>query len=88
MEEKIKKVAADFVGTNSIMFVASKDLSMEKALVIAFWSDIKVEASEDITIGGFIIENKESSLVVDETLDFALANQKEWFNKNSGLIIK
>ncbi|MBM6798513.1 hypothetical protein H7U28_06765, partial [Coprobacillus cateniformis] len=47
-----------------------------------------VEASEDITIGGFIIENKESSLVVDETLDFALANQKEWFNKNSGLIIK
>ena len=88
MEEKIKKVAADFVGTNSIMFVASKDLSMEKALVKAFGSDIKVEASEDITIGGFIIENKESSLVVDETLDFALANQKEWFNKNSGLIIK
>ena len=70
------------------MFVASKDLSMEKALVKAFGSDIKVEASEDITIGGFIIENKESSLVVDETLDFALANQKEWFNKNSGLIIK
>ena len=55
MEEKIKKVAADFVGTNSIMFVASKDLSMEKALVKAFGSDIKVEASEDITIGGFII---------------------------------
>ena len=53
MEEKIKKVAADFVGTNSIMFVASKDLSMEKALVKAFGSDIKVEASEDITIGGF-----------------------------------
>lgn len=88
MEEKIKKVAADFEGTNSVMFVAPKDLSMEKALIKAFGSDIKVEASEDITIGGFIIENKESSLVVDETLDFALANQKEWFNKNSGLIIK
>ena len=35
-----------------------------------------------------MLENKASSLVVDETLDFALNNQREWFNKNSGLIIR
>lgn len=88
METKLKKVASDFEGSNAVMYVAAKDLSMEKALVKAFGHEIKVEASDDITIGGFIIEDKESSLVVDETLDFALNNQKEWFNKNSGLIIK
>ena len=88
MEEKIKKVASHFEGSSSIMYVREKDLKMEKDLVKAFDQGLKVEASEDIIIGGFIIENKESSLVVDETLDFALANQKEWFNKNSGLIIK
>ncbi|WP_028042066.1 V-type ATP synthase subunit E [Candidatus Stoquefichus massiliensis] len=88
MEDKLKKVASDFEGSNAVMYVAAKDLSMEKALVKAFGHEIKVEASDDITIGGFIIEDKESSLVVDETLDFALNNQKEWFNKNSGLIIK
>ena len=88
MEAKLKKVAGDFTGVNAVMYVSSQDLSMEKALVKAFGHEIKVEVSEDITIGGFIIEDKESSLVVDETLDFALENQKEWFNKNSGLIIK
>ena len=70
------------------MYVSAKDLAMKADLVKAFGQDIDVEASDDITIGGFIIENKESSLVVDETLDFALNNQKEWFNKNSGLIIR
>lgn len=88
MKEKIQKVAHNFSGNQCIMYVTKNDLSMEKLLVEAFGHEIKVEANDTITIGGFIIEDKESLLVVDETLDFALANQKEWFNKNSGLIIK
>lgn len=88
MEEKIKKVASHFENPNSIMYIREKDLEMKKDLIKAFGHKIKVEVSEDITIGGFVIENKELSLVVDETLDFALNSQREWFNKNSGLIIK
>lgn len=88
ISEKIKKVASEFNYPHSVMYVMKKDLMMEKDIVKAFGQDIKVEVSEDIIIGGFIIENKESSLVVNETLDNALENQKEWFNKNSGLIIK
>lgn len=88
MEEKIKKVASHFENPNSIMYIREKDLEMKKDLIKAFGHQIKVEVSEDITIGGFVIENKELSLVVDETLDFALNSQREWFNKNSGLIIK
>ena len=85
MESKIKKVADDFKDSHSIMYVSAKDLAMKADLVKAFGQDIDVEASDDITIGGFIIENKESSLVVDETLDFALNNQKEWLDKNKGV---
>lgn len=88
MEEKIKKVASYFENPNSVMYVREADLKMKDQLVKAFGRMINIEASDDIIIGGFIIENKESSLVVDESLDFALANQKGWFNKNSGLIIK
>lgn len=88
MIEKVKKVATQMNQPHSVLYVNEKDLSLQKDLVEAFGQDIQVEASDDIQIGGFIIENKESSLVVDETLDFALNNQKEWFNKNSGLIIK
>lgn len=87
MDEKIKKISESF-NEDSIMYVNSKDLGMKDELLKAFGKTIKVEVSEDITIGGFIVENKEAHLVVDETLDFALENQKEWFNKNSGLIIK
>lgn len=87
MKAKIEKIAGDF-DEDSIMHVASKDLSLKDELIKTFQKDIQVEASEDIVIGGFIIENKKSKLVVDESLDFALKNQKEWFNKNSGLIIK
>lgn len=88
MKEKMKEVAKDFNEDNSVMYLTKKDLSLEKELVKAFGKVIEVKESEDIIIGGFIIENKASSLVINETLDLALANQKEWFNKNSGLIIK
>lgn len=88
MKEKVMEVAKEFNEDNSVMYVTKQDLSLEKELVKAFGKDIEVKESEDIRIGGFIIENKISSLVVNETLDFAIANQKEWFNKNSGLIIK
>lgn len=88
MEEKMKKVAHYFDNENCVIYVSHKDIAMKDQLVKAFGKDIQVKESADITIGGFIIENKDSSLVVDETLDFALKNQTEWFNKNSGLIIR
>lgn len=87
MKKKIQTIADNF-DENSVMFVAKQDLAMKDEWIKAFGKNINVVVSEDILIGGFIVENKESHLVVDETLDFALDNQKEWFNKNSGLIIK
>ncbi|UTY39891.1 V-type ATP synthase subunit E [Allocoprobacillus halotolerans] len=88
VEAKIQRVADNFKDSQSIMYVSHEDLAHKAAFVKAFGQDIEVQASDDITIGGFILENKASSLVVDETLDFALNNQREWFNKNSGLIIR
>lgn len=88
VEAKIQRVAENFKDSKSIMYVSHDDFKNKDAFVKAFVTDIEVQASDDIQIGGFILENKASSLVVDETLDFALNNQKDWFNKNSGLIIR
>ena len=88
VEAKIQRVAENFKDSKSIMYVSHDDFKNRDAFVKAFGTDIEVQASDDIQIGGFILENKASSLVVDETLDFALNNQKDWFNKNSGLIIR
>ena len=73
VEAKIQRVAENFKDSKSIMYVSHDDIKNKDAFVKAFGTDI---------------ENKASSLVVDETLDFALNNQKDWFNKNSGLIIR
>ena len=83
VEAKIQRVAENFKDSKSIMYVSHDDFKNKDAFVKAFGTDIEVQASDDIQIGGFILENKASSLVVDETLDFALNNQKDWFNKNS-----
>lgn len=87
LKAKLKKVNEDF-DEDSIMYISSKDQSLSQELVNSFGKNIEVKIDENIVIGGFILENRKSHLIVDETLDFALKNQKEWFNKNSGLIIK
>ena len=57
-------------------------------LVKAYGIDLTVEVSDEIKIGGFIIENKATNVVVDESLDSNLEAQKDWFYKTSGLMIK
>lgn len=88
MIEKMKKVVKDFQLPHSILHLRKEDEGFKDDLIKVYGQDIDVVIDDKICIGGFIIENRESSVVVDETLDFALENQKEWFNKNSGLIIK
>lgn len=84
----ISEIGKKYPMDNSVLFVRKEDLNLQKDLIKAYGNDIDVEVSDNITIGGFIIENKETSVVVDESLDFALESQKDWFYKTSGLMIK
>ncbi|WP_455683177.1 V-type ATP synthase subunit E [Thomasclavelia sp.] len=73
---------------NSILKLRKEDMKYKDELIKAYGMSIGVEASDNILIGGFIIENKATNVVVDESLDSALENQKDWFYKTSGLMIK
>ncbi|MCD8028647.1 MAG: V-type ATP synthase subunit E [Erysipelotrichaceae bacterium] len=88
MQAKISKVADTFKDTDAILYIKEEDLSLKDELLKALGYEIEVKVSDDIKIGGIMIEDLKNALIVDETLDFALNNQKEWFNKNSGLIIR
>lgn len=88
MIEKMKKVAKDYQLPHSVLHLRKADEVLKGDLIKVYGQDIDVVIDDKISIGGFIMENQESSMIIDETLDFALENQKEWFNKNSGLIIK
>lgn len=84
MEEIGKQYQMD----NSTLLLRKDDLKFKDALINAYGIALDVEVNDKIEIGGFIIENKATSVVVDESLDSALLNQKDWFYKTSGLMIK
>ncbi|MFV0395108.1 MAG: V-type ATP synthase subunit E [Coprobacillaceae bacterium] len=86
--EHAKRVGETYAMDNVIAYVKEEDMSYKKDIIKAYGKDIEVLASEEITIGGFIIENKAENIVIDESLDFILENQKEWFYRTSGLTIE
>ena len=73
---------------NAVIYVREEDLQYTDLIKKAYGRNVLLQSSENIHIGGMIIEDQQSDLVLDETLEFALKTQKEWFNKNSGLVIR
>ena len=86
--EHIEKIGKLYQIEDSTLELREEDMRYKDELVKAYGVDLEVEVSDKIKIGGFIIENKATNVVVDESLDSALENQKDWFYKTSGLMIK
>lgn len=84
MEEIVKL----YPMSDSTLELREADMKYKDELIKAYGTALEVEVSDKITIGGFIVKNKATNVVVDESLDFALENQKDWFYKTSGLMIK
>lgn len=84
----MEKIGKLYQMNNSTLELRKADLQYKDELIKAYGTTLEVEVSNKVTIGGFIIENKATNVVVDESLDFALENQKDWFYKTSGLMIK
>ena len=84
----MEKISSLYQMSDSILKLRQNYTKYADDLVKAYGIDLTVEVSDEIKIGGFIIENKATNVVVDESLDTALENQKEWFYKTSGLMIK
>ena len=74
--------------TDCVLCVRKEDLKYADDLKKAYALPIEVERRSTNSISGFIIENKTTNVVVDESLDSNLEAQKDWFYKTSGLMIK
>jgi len=86
LAQKAKEAAA-YNFTNAVIKLRQADMSLADDVKNAYGQACDIEASDDIVIGGLIVEDQNSAMVVNETLEFALAGQKDWFNKNSGLVL-
>ena len=58
---------------------------MEEELKESFGKLCKVLVSKEIKIGGLIAVNRNMNIIIDETLDSKLTDQREWFAENSKL---
>ena len=84
----VQKIGEEYQMTGCVLYVRKEDMIYEAEMKKVYGLDIDVQIATSIQLGGFMIENPETHVVVDETLDFALESQKDWFYKTSGLMIK
>lgn len=73
---------------NSCIYIREADKKYANAIKSEFTDSIKIECDDEIRFGGLRLESIESGIVVDETFDSLLNEQKEWFYHNSGLFVK
>lgn len=89
--ELLKKKASDLaqLGYEQVVFyVADRDQAVLKDICEAYGKPCEGKCDADILLGGFRMECEEKGIVVDETFDTGIDEQKDWFYTNSGLFIK
>lgn len=67
------------------LLIKESDKKFADMLTKALGGNCTVEYSDEIKIGGFILECPSLKIIVDETLDEKLNETREWFMSNSGL---
>ena len=73
--------------SGTVLYICKRDEGFINDIREAYGKICKVEVSDKIKIGGILAVNKVMSLVVDETLDSKLEEQRIWFEENSKLNI-
>jgi len=71
----VKAVSDEYQMTDCVLCVRKEDLKYADDLKKAYALPIEVEEGQQIQLGGFIIENKTTNVVVDESLDSNLEAQ-------------
>ena len=74
--------------TEAVFFVGKEDASLQDDIKEAYGKECEVQVDADIILGGLRLECAGLGIVIDETFDTALEEQKDWFYTNSGLFIK
>ena len=71
-----------------VLHMAKKDERYLKMLCERYGHGCVGEVDTSISIGGFLLACEDSGIVIDETFDTAIEEQRSWFYTNSGLFIK
>lgn len=86
--KKKASALADGSFTDAVFCIRKEDMVYADDIQKAYGKECKVQVDEDMILGGLRLECISLGIVVDETFDTALEEQKDWFYTNSGLFIK
>lgn len=88
MKEKIENIL-EFSKTKRVIFtISDHDTHLPKLIEDLVSSPHEIVKSPNIHLGGFEATIEKDGIVIDQTIDSRLAEQKEWFYKNSKLFIR
>lgn len=79
-----KKAAQLCDGAPCIVFLRPSDVSMLREIE-AYFNGAELRPDPSITIGGIRVLCESKGILIDDTLDTKLAEQRRWFAEHSGL---
>ncbi len=86
MKERIRLLSTQY-HSEGILKLAPKDMKLADELSSGFSGQTVVRPDESIEIGGFILEYHQDRIIINETYDARLKEEREMFYANSELII-
>lgn len=87
MANKLKELSKRFSGKEVVFQLKKDDKILFDTIEKFYQGKYKVEQSESIQLGGFLIDCYEMGIEIDETIDFKLNEKKQWFYEESNLYI-
>ena len=88
LRRSLTEMAARLPAEGTVYTLARKDEGKLPALSSLCPAGSRIEVSADITLGGIRGENLAAGILLDDTLDTRLSEQRDWFLDHSGLTIE
>ncbi len=88
MQEKLEKIRDISKSKHVIFTISDHDTHLPKLIEDHISTSHEIIKSPNIHLGGFEATIEKEGIVIDETIDSKLVEQKDWFYKNSKLFIR
>lgn len=73
---------------DACIYMRKEDMRYADNIEKAYGRNCSIKEDEEIICGGLRLECEANGIVIDETFDTAIEEQKDWFYTNSGLFVK
>lgn len=87
IKKYVQSISKILKKSGTVLYISEKDQNIADIIREFFGKICKVEVDKNIKIGGVIAVNHSMAMIIDETIDSKLLDQKEWFAENSKLNI-